>query len=84
MPDEPKTVDIEVWVLVDENGDYVAIDDDVDALEQRYDDAIGGVSNLARRIIQITLKVPIPVPIKLWGTVPPEPSEGELKIAELA
>ena len=34
-------VEVTVWILVDENGDYVATDD-VDSLAERYDEVIDG------------------------------------------
>jgi hypothetical protein len=72
---------IEVWVMIDEGGDYVA-DASEENLGQRYADDIGGDEGVARRKVKITLKVPLPKPIELTGEVPEEELTGsELKVA---
>jgi hypothetical protein len=73
------TQEIEVWVLVDENGDAVA-DVDQGTLAERYEDAIGADPSVARRVIRVVLTVPLPVTAELRGTVPAELAIGELVI----
>lgn len=69
--------EIEVWVIVDEDGEY-AVATEQDAAEEAYDESVGGSD--CRRAIKITLKVPLPKPIELRGEVPEEPVAGcELK-----
>jgi hypothetical protein len=73
------TVQVVAWVLIDENGDYVA-DDDADKLAERYDEVIGGDRDtLNMRRVRVTLTVPKPRPAELVGVVAPEPTGGELK-----
>jgi len=67
--------EIEVWVLMDEYLNYVT-SNDIDKLEQLYDEQIKGASHLDRRTFKITLKVPIIKPVELTGIVPAESSEG--------
>jgi hypothetical protein len=68
---EPESVEVEVWVIVDESGD-TAIGTDSDAAIEAYEDSIGG--NLPRRLMKVLLTVPVPKPIIVRGKVmvPPE------------
>lgn len=76
-----ETVQVELWVLIDEAGEYVACED-VDVLHERYDDVIGGDRDtLSMRRVKVTLTVPLPKPVELVGMVPAEPHGGELKVA---
>lgn len=65
-------VEVEVWVLVDEDGDYAA-NVDRDELEVP--------TGLATRFVKITVHVPKPRPVELVATVADEPSAAELKVA---
>lgn len=72
---------VEVWVLVDEDGNYVACEDAGD-IHVRYDEVVGGDRDmLSMRRIKVTLTVPLPKPVELVGTVPAEPDGGELNVA---
>lgn len=73
--------ELEVWVLVDENGDYVA-SHDADALADLYEEAIGGNAGVARRLVKVALKVPEFRPIEVSGTVPEVATEGTELYAE--
>lgn len=75
-----ETTTVELWVLVDEGGDYVACEN-ADALHERYEEIIGGGSEQSLRRIKVTLTVPLPKPVELVGTVAAEPATGELKTA---
>jgi hypothetical protein len=72
------TTTIEVWVMVDQYGDY-----DVGTSEglarEAYDGNIGG--DAARRLVKLLLTVPLPEPLVVTGTVPaPAEAECELRV----
>lgn len=60
---------IEVWVCVDEGGDYACGNDRDGALDD-YVDAIDGTG--PTRLIRVLLDVPLPTPVTLTGAVPAE------------
>jgi hypothetical protein len=74
------TCEVEVYVLVDGDGNYVA-SEDADALADRYDEVAGNDAATARRRVKVVLTVPLPVEAVLRGTVP-ELECGELASAE--
>ncbi len=67
--------EIEIWVVVDENGDY-AISKDRDDLHDAYESDINGNTDLARRVIRVRLNMPLPKPLEISGTVPSESEAG--------
>ena len=67
---------IEVWVVVDEQGDYECAAD-FDAAAERFDENVGG--NGGRRVVKLSVKVPLPTPIELPGEVEADPEPSELK-----
>jgi hypothetical protein len=69
------TVEIEVWVVIDETGDY-GVGRDAECAGQSYADDIGGGDELAKRQVKVTLRVPKPKPVELVGTVPAESDAG--------
>ena len=72
---------VEVWVAVDENGDYVAHHDPAE-LSQAYEDAVRPVAEAeGMRRVKLTVKVPLPEVIELTGEVAVEEDAGELKVA---
>jgi hypothetical protein len=73
---------VEIWVLVDQDGDYAA-GTDPDTLHEVYDDTVGGDRDtLSMRRVKVTLTIPKPKPVELTGTVPAEPVAGsELQVA---
>ncbi len=73
---------IEIWVLMDENGNAVT-STDADTLHEQYDEEFDADDRniLSTRRIKVTLTVPLPKPIELVGTVPAEPTTGELRVA---
>jgi hypothetical protein len=72
---------LEVWILVDSDGDYVA-SHDADALNGMYADELQELEEAAGiRRIKVTLTVPLPTPIELTGEVAAEPVAGVLKVA---
>lgn len=71
---------IEVWVKIDEDGEY-DVGRDRDEAQERYgenisEDFAGGV-----RLVKITLRVPLPKPTELTGEVAADLPAGELKVA---
>lgn len=70
---------VELWLLVDENGDYVVAKEQ-EGLAEAYDNDIGAGADMGRRIVCVTLTVPLPAPIKLTGEVPAEPEPSELAV----
>lgn len=70
--------EVEVWVLVDEDGCAVA-STDVDALAGLYDDSVGEGAEKARRCVKVVLKVPCPSYVEMTGVVPAE-GEGSLVV----
>ena len=71
---------VEVWVVVDENGDYSAGASEEQASEN-YESEIGGGDTYSKRRIKIKLSVPKPRPLELSATVPDESHEGTLVVA---
>lgn len=74
-----KTCQVEIWLLVDADGNYVATHDEAE-LGDSYENCIGTLAEAAEmgcRRVKVTLTVPLPVTTELTGTVPPigEPSE---------
>jgi hypothetical protein len=63
--------EVEVWVLVDSDGNAVATADE-SLLDELYDEQVGGVAGLARRRVRVVLTVPVPEETVLRGTVPAE------------
>ena len=63
----------EIWVMVDENGEYTVAKEAGD-LEQPE-------AGVATRILKVTVNVPTPEAVELEATIDPEPQTGELKVA---
>lgn len=75
-----KTANVEVWVLVDADGDYVAVDDRDTALE-RYEECFGGYSDAgAVRWVKVTLSVPLPVVVNVSATIGEEKTDVGVKV----
>jgi hypothetical protein len=68
---------VEIWVIVDEDGNYVA-HTDKDALEERYEEEVGRSSGAATRVVRLTVNVPTPKAVELVATVAEEGAAGEL------
>jgi len=60
---------IEVWVLVDENGEYEC-GADTETAAERYRDNVGEPDGtVTYRAVKLTVKVPLPTTIELSGEV---------------
>ena len=68
MATEKKTCEVEVWVLVDADGNYVASASE-DALADLYDADVGADASTGRRVVKVTLTVPLPQTVELTGEV---------------
>jgi phosphoenolpyruvate carboxylase len=74
-----KFAECEVWVLVDESGDYVCAKQS-DDLSQLYEDEMGEVE-LGRRYVKLTVRVPLPTPIEITADVPAEEGEPSVRVS---
>lgn len=73
------TKELEIWIVVDESGDWEAAGDSDTALEN-YDSNIGGPA--PRRMFKLLLTVPLPTETVLKGEVVVRDQPVELKIGE--
>lgn len=60
---KPKTEVLDVWLAVDEEGDY-AVGHDRSSAGERYDEEIG-TSELGRRFVHLRMGVPLPTPLEV-------------------
>lgn len=67
-----ETVQCEIWIMVDENGEYEIAKDAAD-LQANPGDAC--------RMVRVTVNVPVPKTVELEATIEPEPTAAELKVA---
>lgn len=73
--------EIEVWVMVNDQGEYVA-HGDADKLAGLYAEEVGEIAEAGGiRRIRLAVKVPLPEPIELTGEAAAEPEPGELRAA---
>lgn len=68
-----ETCEIEVWVLVNADGEY-EVGNDADQAYERFEENCD--TSGARRMVKVVLTVPLPVECVLTGTVPAESTEG--------
>ncbi len=77
---ESEYMEVNIVLLIDEDGDYVVAQDEDDARE-RYDAEIG--SDRARHYIHLLIHVPMPRAIQVSGTLPKqEDGSYSLQIAQ--
>lgn len=69
---------LEVWVAVDAHGEF-GLGKDAEAAEENYQDDVGGGAEDGRRMVKLTVKVPLPVVLELSGEVAADEQPGELK-----
>ncbi len=67
-----ETVEVELWVMVDESGEYEVAKDAADLQAE---------PGQASRLLKVKLAVPVPKPVELAATIAEEAEIGELKIA---
>lgn len=68
----------ELWIVVDEDGDYAAADDR-DAAEERYRDCIGSDAGKPLRVVCLKVNVPEPKPTHHSATLPAS-CDGEIVV----
>ena len=74
-----KMIELEVWVVYDENGDYaVSIGEEADAF-QAYRETITTVPDLGLRSVLLSLTVPAPTTI-VADVVVPDPGDETPKV----
>ena len=73
-------VECKVWVIVDEDGNYIA-DASPDDASQRYVDEIGSEDSVAKRVVAVTIRVPKPRPITVTVEVPDEPQTATVAVS---
>jgi len=72
--------EVEIWVLIDELGEYV-VGRSPEELSDLYDDQVQGNVNESRRCVKVVLKVPVESYVTLTGEAPAE-GTATLTIAE--
>jgi hypothetical protein len=75
MSETQNAVTVDVWCLVDADGNVVASHDE-ELLAELYEEHVGTDAGTARRRVKLTVSVPVGT-LTLRGTVPPE-AEGTL------
>jgi hypothetical protein len=74
-------VEVEVWVMVDEEGQSVVCGDK-DKLQERWEEEVGDFDpGTAKRLIRATIRVPMPCVVELEAEIAAEPGAAELKVA---
>ncbi len=73
-------IEIEVWVKVNENGEY-EVGTSGDEAKDRFEENIGDDGTQGMRFVKLTVKVPLPVTIEISGEVETAEEPGELKVA---
>lgn len=76
----PKTIQIEVWVKVGENGDYDCGCDATQAGE-RFEESVGTDNETGYRMVRLLVTVPLPEVIELTGAVTETEEVAGLKVA---
>ncbi len=64
-------VEVEIWVMVDENGEYEVSKEPGDLQAE---------AGLASRMVKVCIKVPVPQAVELEAEIEPEASDAELKV----
>lgn len=70
---------VEVVVVVDADGEY-AVGVDADDAGNNYDASYDTSVQIPRRLVRITLNVPLPQVVELEAEIPEEPATGELTV----
>jgi hypothetical protein len=79
---ERKTVSVECFFVVDEEGDY-AVGIDADSAREAFENVIGELSNREQvRTIRVVVEVLLPITTTLKGTAPTEGESSRLTSIE--
>lgn len=60
---------IELWVRVDENGDF-GMGTDADTADEQYGENVGSLDGLSSRLVCVKLEVELPTALELTGEAP--------------
>lgn len=66
-------IDVMVYVLVDEGGNVVASHDE-SLLGDLYDEHVNEAAGVGRRVVKLTLSMPLPEAVEISLSVPGEPA----------
>ena len=73
MKTQVELVECEVWLMVDENGDYkIALEAD--------DTELQADPGLATRVVKVVVKVPVPRAVEVAVTVPDLPDDAAVTV----
>lgn len=78
-----KMMEVEVFVMVDSDGSYVA-HEDIGELENAYVERInddGTPATHGFRVVKVKLTVPLPVLIEVTGTIPADEEPSTLTVS---
>lgn len=73
-------VKVEVWVVVDQDGDYSVSKEGEQGAGEQYESECVSLTQATVRRIKITVMVPKPKCVELTATLAEEESVGELKV----
>ena len=76
-----KFIEIEAWIVVDADENYVVAPSPADAAE-RYGEEVGDSHDAPRRTICVKLKVPVPEVVQLAAEIPAETSDATLAVVQ--
>lgn len=71
--------EVTVYLMIDENGDAVA-SVDADGLGELYEDTHQGGPNMGRRVVVLTVNVPLPTEIEATIDIPEEKQTAKVTI----
>lgn len=74
-----KMIEVQVWILVDSDGDYV-IATDQDDVHTKYVEDVSEESSLPKRLVCVTLQVPAPQMVHVKATLPEESAGVSAKV----
>ena len=69
--------EFEVWIIVDEDGNY-SVGNDADQANELYDSDYNNSG--ARRVVKITVKMPLPKALECVVNVPAEPENAVVSV----
>jgi hypothetical protein len=75
-----KFIEVEAWVIVDGDENYVVSHDEESAAE-KYGEDVGDAHATPRRTIKVKLTVPVPEVVELEAIIPEEAGGTELRVA---
>ena len=73
------STEIEIFILIDADGDYVTSKDKGD-IDQLYLDEITDASGISKRFITVKLNVPLPAEIVVSASIPAEPNGATVSV----